>query len=591
MDCKCQQEKDCSCEVKDLGTRCIIYDGELLPNLNVETHTDLTTILEKIDYQFSQEANPVYVNVLNIGSGEGVFKQLDILGRVQLKTIISEDNLITINGLSEEIGIGVDRGELSNIIQQEASTNFVYSPQSVIESYDSSSNTLSFKNFVAGSNIQIQNIGQDITISATSGSTGVTTIESETLSVQPITGGYKIDTVRDYIRRIYVNNTYTGGNSNGTISRPYSSIQQAFTAYIGTGTNLNPQFAGDGTITHVQRTGVEYSLPDNLLIKDLNLFLESGVRAVNSVPSSSSAIINFNDAVTDKFQITIQGEDPKTTTIQVRRPFIINGGYGAGSSDNSFIGNHVRVEGIRLTKGGVNTLNIGFINGQVGSPTGATGDAIPNHNNGQAPFEFVNVDFYGNTSTQMLNLTNSNNVTFKDCKFYFSTASETSTTPNFSVFFSGVYTRFDNCHFVCRNVFTSGSFQFKNNGTQGQVDFINPTFEGNVSNLFVFPNDAQKIKVMVRGAIPVFQNFTKVVSSTSQVTTVTMMNNIFTSPKGDVDLTKGNTISVSNYFNDKLTESLIKSPNILTTAQQPEGTVYMYTGGSTDPLNWKRLNV
>ena len=75
MDCKCQQEKDCSCEVKDLGTRCIIYDGELLPNLNVETHTDLTTILEKIDYQFSQEANPVYVNVLNIGSGEGVFKQ------------------------------------------------------------------------------------------------------------------------------------------------------------------------------------------------------------------------------------------------------------------------------------------------------------------------------------------------------------------------------------------------------------------------------------------------------------------------------------------------------------------------------------
>lgn len=47
--CNCEENFDCSCQVKDLGTRCIIYDGAYLPNLNVVTNTNLTDILKKLD--------------------------------------------------------------------------------------------------------------------------------------------------------------------------------------------------------------------------------------------------------------------------------------------------------------------------------------------------------------------------------------------------------------------------------------------------------------------------------------------------------------------------------------------------------------
>lgn len=55
--CNCEDNLECSCQVKDLGTRCIIYDGTYLPNLNIQSNTNLRDILVKLDFIIGQLNN------------------------------------------------------------------------------------------------------------------------------------------------------------------------------------------------------------------------------------------------------------------------------------------------------------------------------------------------------------------------------------------------------------------------------------------------------------------------------------------------------------------------------------------------------
>jgi len=49
--------------------------------------------------------------------------------------------------------------------------------------------------------------------------------------------------------KFYVNENYTGGGSNGSLSKPFTNLKAAFTAFIGTSTSvITPQYAYIGTI-------------------------------------------------------------------------------------------------------------------------------------------------------------------------------------------------------------------------------------------------------------------------------------------------------------------------------------------------------
>lgn len=48
--------------------------------------------------------------------------------------------------------------------------------------------------------------------------------------------------------KFYVNANYQGGNSNGSLARPYVTLKEAYYAYIGTGDVASPEFATIGTI-------------------------------------------------------------------------------------------------------------------------------------------------------------------------------------------------------------------------------------------------------------------------------------------------------------------------------------------------------
>lgn len=47
--CNCEETIDCGCQVKDLGTKCVIYTGEYLPEMEIFPNTNLEDILKKIE--------------------------------------------------------------------------------------------------------------------------------------------------------------------------------------------------------------------------------------------------------------------------------------------------------------------------------------------------------------------------------------------------------------------------------------------------------------------------------------------------------------------------------------------------------------
>ena len=54
MACNCNENIDCGCAVKDLATKCVVYTGEYLPELEIFTNTNLEDILKKLEVVITQ---------------------------------------------------------------------------------------------------------------------------------------------------------------------------------------------------------------------------------------------------------------------------------------------------------------------------------------------------------------------------------------------------------------------------------------------------------------------------------------------------------------------------------------------------------
>lgn len=575
--CDCEEDIDCGCKVKDLGTKCVIYDGEYLDKLNVVPNTDLTTILKKINNIYTGGNTTSPINNINTEGGAGIYKGIDILNRYVFKSLVEEDNLIKITENSNNVVIGVNREVLNNIISENYTpTEYIFSQNSFVQSY--SNNQLIFKNIEQGEGIVIEDNGEVIRIS-----TDKIVIDSDTLNIVSTNNGYEINVLKDYIKRVYVNNSYNENNSEGTLSKPFNTIQKAVDYYIGSGTNINPERFSEKLIIQVQMTGVSYNLPDNLLIRGLHIYLEEGVVVNNSV-QNNNFIIDFDLLVSseNKFNILIEGQSKNGVTINTAKPFCLNSGYQEGNSDNTFQGRKLTLKNLKIVRTGSTVSNVATFSTKRDY-------AIIHHNNNDASFEFENVDFRCNTLTPSFYIGNSYTVLFDNCDISFSNMTSATTTEEYPFLFSGNYLRLNNCHIKAYRFFLKGCIFLKNGGTQGTLEMFNSKLEGDAKSLFTFSPDDITKNLIVTNSIPYFQEYEKVISTEStEVITATMINNIFTSPKGDVDLTKNNTISVSNYFNNTLTESLIKSAQILTTVNYPEGLAYIYTSGSTNKADWRR---
>lgn len=70
--------------------------------------------------------------------------------------------------------------------------------------------------------------------------------------------------------KFYVNENYTGGNSNGSLSKPYTNLYDAVQKFIGTGDEILPQYGGIGTIEFLSNVTVTSTAPKAMTYVSVN---------------------------------------------------------------------------------------------------------------------------------------------------------------------------------------------------------------------------------------------------------------------------------------------------------------------------------
>jgi hypothetical protein len=115
---ECQPEPCTECAVKDLGTKCIVYDGDDLECSGIKKNTILTELIQQLDAFICEvkEELKKYFTLVNIGSGKKIYAGDNLLGNKKLRTISKTGDLITVTEATEEIVIGLDEDELENTI-------------------------------------------------------------------------------------------------------------------------------------------------------------------------------------------------------------------------------------------------------------------------------------------------------------------------------------------------------------------------------------------------------------------------------------------------------------------------------------------
>ena len=98
----CVQQAPCGdCQVKDLGTQCVVYTGADLECINKPTDTSLTEILIALDEKICDMSGGGNTTLVNIGDGFEIYAGDDEQGRKEIKTLSTFDNSVE---LSEEDG-------------------------------------------------------------------------------------------------------------------------------------------------------------------------------------------------------------------------------------------------------------------------------------------------------------------------------------------------------------------------------------------------------------------------------------------------------------------------------------------------------
>lgn len=585
--CKnCNEKPSCDCVVKDLATKCIIYESTYLEALNIQRYTNLTDIIKTIDrvikdLQNSSQPTPI-VSVVNVGDGEGVFKTTDALRRLNFKSIVSDSPYIVTSSTEDTINLDFSEALLIDLIttMQPKSLNVEFSNNSVVQYFNETSTekTLKFKDVIAGQNTTVTYNSDNIQVSAR-----YPNITSSTLGIVQNGDNLTIDALDDGTPKIYVNSAYQGGNSNGTEARPFTSLTQAYGVYIGSGTIIAPQRLGTKIIV---KKG-NYLLPPTLLAKDIHIHLEDGAILYNTLISDTEYYFDFDSLPPEVSDFKVRVTGSGDCQFRYSRGVVKNSGYNQGVSNNTWLGRQFITEGVFY----VRNATVNAVVFDLGE------DSTPKHNNNLSTLSMNNCTINGASSATTFRFGNSKDIVISNSRINFSSA-DSNPFNIYPCIFSGIYVRFENCHFKGYQAHTNGMFYIKKGYTEASVEnkleFIGCIFEGNSPNVFTFEDETERPTLIIQRATSVFQTYGKLIKNlgTGKITTTQIVESYFTCPLGDADLTRGNTVSVINYFSGKLVESLIKSPNILTTTTQQEGTPYIYTNNnSTDVSTWKRTVV
>lgn len=586
----CGDKKPCDCEVKDLGTKCVIYDGEGLDFLGLDTNTDLTTVIDFIDDAFTDmqeyvDNNSSATNAVNLGEGEYVYAGKDILNRLTFKSFVAGDN-INIASNDDTITIS-STTDTSDLISGDNYINVDEASDHYNLSFDYSRITATDGFILVNSNNSNVDISLDVdAVEALIPDVPEVNIESETIVVQKTGNNFTLEIPDDGIKKFYVNNAYTGGNSDGSIGKPFTNINQAVNAFIGTGTYLSPQYASQNAKIVVQRSGSVYTLPTSLLVRNLYLELEDGVSAQTNI-SNTEYLIDYTSiptSYTGDFPITIVGSGRNNSSINTRKPFVSHNGMGIGTNQRRLV-----IEGVRLNvNNGTTTQPIIKVDSQ----------ALPSDNVG-VRISVNNSDIWNNTYENTLFYLKGRGLSvFSDSEIRLKTTDAVESDVNsIPMIVEGGSADFNSCRIKAYREFLNGAIELLERpiSGQGRLNFKNCVFEGDTPIWFVTEGDTSKdmTEVEIVNADYYYEAYGgRLVETSDSLPSqdFTIINSFFKTLLGDADLTKGDSMSTVNYFNSSLREDLMRSTQILTTDNSSfqYGTPYIHMVDEQDKTTWVR---
>lgn len=422
MGCNCNEVKKCKstectgCPIKDLYGNCVNLALGTLPCSGINADNTLDNVIQALDEFICSKIDNIanFITLINIGGGAELYAGDTVLGKKQMKTLISTDGTVTINPLTEAVDLTVkdsivantntavqpgdnvsvlnnDAGYLTSFSETDTlqsvtsrgnitTNNLIVkdTPQSIttigldsitnISGYGqrlfASWNTLNFsrstnttvEGFDVGYGLSVVTIPAlqkttlgffvpkdtnnellgnyyslylpaDVSVPSdkvavfngrVEGSDAVDNNEFTTLSqVNTIVQGQVTPSIRKFI----VNNLYTGTTEEGTIIKPYKTIDSAVNAYLGTGTPDAPEHQGS---TIVIQKGNDYYYTGNFNYRDLSVTIEEGTLFVSN-PSVGEFLMDLdtiNGATNSDNNIIIN----KGATLEIRRSGFKNRG-------------------------------------------------------------------------------------------------------------------------------------------------------------------------------------------------------------------------------------------------------------------------
>ncbi len=197
-------------------------------------------------------------------------------------------------GFSITKELDVDLNETGLILLEQIEQTHLGTGLKIYKGYNSTTKKQEFRTIKTESKGVGITIIDDIAIVAETINISASKINSNNLEIiKDVDGTININNVDSEALAFQVNNTYTGDDELGTITKPFKDIPQALVAYVGSGTNIAPE--NDGVQIKVQ-AGDPYNFTGNFVYKNLNIEFDGAI--VNSTPSSGDWLLD-KDSISD----------------------------------------------------------------------------------------------------------------------------------------------------------------------------------------------------------------------------------------------------------------------------------------------------
>ena len=114
----------CECPVRDLSTDCVKYTADESTCSGIPSGVTLTEYLEQLDTFICNALEEINtgINLINVGTGLGLYKGIDVLGRREIKSLITNSNILTLTANTNDITFGIDEEALDTFIEENQKT-------------------------------------------------------------------------------------------------------------------------------------------------------------------------------------------------------------------------------------------------------------------------------------------------------------------------------------------------------------------------------------------------------------------------------------------------------------------------------------